>query len=83
MENLAGYLEVGVYVKIIDKQNVFELDHSGTYLRETFMEGSRNYMFAVLELTLSCPVVVMRLLQCIIVHVVAFFCLIVRLMLAK
>lgn len=45
------------------------------------MEGSRNCMFAVLELMLFCLVVVMRLLQYNVVQVVAFFlsalCLIV------
>lgn len=37
------------------------------------MEGSRNCMFAVLELMLSWLVAVVRLLQCNVVQVVAFF----------
>lgn len=73
LESLAGHLEVGVYVKIINKQNDFELYHSGRYLQEDVMERIRNFMFAVLELALSCPVVVTRLLQYDMVQVVVLF----------
>ena len=73
LENLTGHLGEGVCVKIINTQNQLWVRPFWKISTGNSYGGSRNCMFAVLELTLSCPVVVVRLLEYDMVRVVAFF----------